>query len=51
MLMLFSRYDYLQNLTDSQQNCSRILEKTNILFIESVLVGTVLTFLWRFQDL
>ena len=33
--------DYLQTLTDSQQNHSRILEKINILVFESVLVGTV----------
>ena len=51
MLVCFSRDDYLQTLTDSQQNHSRILEKIDILFFGSVLVGTVFTFLLRHQDL
>ena len=47
----FSRDDNLQTLTDSQQNHCRILENINILVFASVLVGTVLTFLLRHQDL
>ena len=47
----FSMDDYLQTLTDSQQNHSRILDKINILVFGSVLVGTFLTFLLRHQDL
>ena len=51
MSVSFSMLDYLQALTDSQQNHSHILEKINILVFASVLVGTVLTFLWCYQDL
>ena len=47
---LFSMVYYLQSLTDSQQKHSRILEKINILVFGSVLIGTVLMFLWRHQD-
>ena len=45
MKVCFSMVDYLQTLTDSQQNHSQISEKINILFFGGVLVGTVLTFL------
>ena len=45
MTVLFNMVDYLQTLTDSQQNHTIILENVNSLVSESVLVGAVLTFL------
>ena len=50
MPVCFSMVDYLQTLTNSQQNHSQILEKIKILVFRSVLVGNVLAFLGH-QDL